>query len=139
MKLRKDYEDIYHAVTCSFSVNSVTAAHRAIAAALDRCQVLADSQPRKQLSDEEMLRAFDHAYPVPITRRRKPSANWFNGVRAVVAAAFEKQKERPVEPLDLEKFKTGEWEMLYEGRPTAILGSDTFIHYHERYTMRRKS
>ena len=139
MKLRKDYEDIYHAVTCSFGVNSVTAAHRAIAAAVERCQVLADSQPRKQLSDEEMLRAFDYAYPVPITRRRKPSANWFNGVRAVVAAAFDKQKEQPAEPVDFEKLQTGEWQLLHDGQPVAVLGIATFVQYPERYTMRRKS
>lgn len=139
MKLRKEYQDIVDTARRSFDFNVMFDGHHALQTVVERCQALADSQPRKQLSDEEMLRAFDYAYPVPITRRRKPSANWFNGVRAVVAAAFEKQKERPVEPLDLEKFKTGEWEMLYEGRPTAILGSDTFIHYHERYTMRRKS
>ena len=139
MKLRKEYQDIVDTARRSFDFNVMFDGHHALQTVVERCQALADSQPRKHLSDEEMLRAFDHAYPVPITRRRKPGANWFNGVRAVVAAAFEKQKERPVEPLDLEKFKTGEWEMLYEGRPTAILGSDTFIHYHERYTMRRKS
>ena len=139
MKLRKEYQDIVDTARRSFDFNVMFDGHHALQTVVERCQALADSQPRKPLSDEEMLRAFDYAYPVPITRRRKPSANWFNGVRAVVAAAFEKQKERPVEPLDLEKFKTGEWEMLYEGRPTAILGSDTFIHYHERYTMRRKA
>lgn len=132
MKLRKEFQDIYKDLTTRFSAGA------AIYTAIERCQALADSQPRKHLSDEELMRHFDRAYGMR-KRLNLPTQQWLGALRAVIDAAFEKQKERPVEPLDLEKFKTGEWEMLYEGRPTAILGSDTFIHYHERYTMRRKS
>lgn len=133
MKLRKEYQDIVDTARRSFDFN-----YHALLTVVERCQALADSQPRKHLSDEEMLRAFDHAYPVPITCRRKPSANWFNGVRAVVAAAFEKQKEQPPEPLDFEKLKTGEWEVLCCGRPTAVICAATFAASPEHYTMRRK-
>ena len=138
MKLRKDYEDIYHAVTCSFGVNSVTAAHRAIAAAVERCQALADSQPTKHLTDAEIMRHFDRAYGMR-ERLNPPTQRWLGAVRAVVDAAFEKQKERPVEPFDFEKLKTGEWEVLYEGKPTAMIVLGTFAEYPGLYAMRRKS
>lgn len=138
MKLRKEYNDIYEAVRRSFGVNSVLAAHDAIHVAIGRCQALADSQPRKQLSDEEIMRAFDRAYGMK-ERMRMPTQQWLGAVRAVVDAAFEKQKEQPPEPLDFEKLKTGEWEVLCCGRPTAVICAATFAASPEHYTMRRKA
>lgn len=132
MQLRKEYQDIYKDLTTRFSAGA------AIHAAIERCQTLVDRQPRKQLSDEELMRHFDRAYGMR-ERLRMPTQQWLGAVRAVVDAAFEKQKEQPAEPVDFEKLQTGEWQLLHEGHPVAVLGIATFVEYPERYTMRRKS
>lgn len=138
MKLRKEYSDVIASAQHRFNGTMTLAGINVLMDVVERCQALADSQPRKQLSDEEIRLAFDRAYGMR-ERRHPPTQLWLGAVRAVVDAAFEKQKEQPPEPLDFEKLKTGEWEVLCCGRPTAVICAATFAASPEHYTMRRKA
>lgn len=137
MELRKDYEEIRSRAIQGLCVpaNQVTVGTviDAVREAVTACQALAD-RPLRELSDAEIEEIYRDEFP-----ECSLSVKDMRVARNFIAAHIAKQREPESEPLDLEKLKTGEWELLYEGFPKNTLCLQTWIARPERYTMRRKS
>lgn len=105
MELRKEYEEIRSRAIQGLCVpaNKVTVGTviDAVREAVTACQELADRPPR-ELSDAEIQHIFDT--DAGLIGTSYPTAKWFKGIRAVIAAHIAKQREPETAKLRLQTY-----------------------------------
>lgn len=102
----------------------------------DIAKAVAD-RPRVELTDEQISEIY--AKSPPATPAGFCDKYMLAAIKAVLATHDARPYVSEAVAFDLTLWGTGEWEALFEGKPTDVISLHTLLEIPCRYTMRRKS